>query len=306
MNIQVLPNLMIKVAFFVAAGYVMKKCGVLTEDRERGVSGLIMKLILPCSVLASAGSEFDGGTMWNFVIMAGIALVYYLVSIFLCRILCRFLPLSDLKRRIFLTTIVFANTAFIGYPICQELFGNVGFVYAVVYNAFYQIFFFTYGISHIRGAGAQDIKSILCTPLNFAFLGMVFLIAFQIKLPAAIQDSISSVGNMMVPLSMMVIGCSLVGLKPAELLKDKECYLISAIRLLVFPLLTLLAVRLLHIAEPVASIGVIMAGLPSGSMNVITAKEYDCESDFAARAVVQTMLFCIITVPLMIYLCTVL
>lgn len=305
MDFEVLLNLMVKVALLVAAGYVLKKCGILTETLEKGVSGLILKFVLPCSVIASAGSEFGGGQAMNFVLMAVIALVYYLAAIFLSKGLCKICRFQDQKRRIVLTLIVFANTAFIGYPISQELFGDEGFVYAVIYNSFYQLFFFTYGISYIRGSSEKNIWSVLCTPVNVALVVMLALIGLQIRLPAPVQDTISSVGNMMVPLSMLVIGCSLVGMRPAEMLLDKECYLVSAVRLLFFPLVTLAAVRLLQVPDPVATICVIMAGLPSGSMNVITAKEYDCEAEFAARSVVQTMVLSIFTVPLIIFLCTI-
>ncbi len=100
-------------------------------------------------------------------------------------------------------------------------------------------------------------------------------------------------------------GRSLVGMKPAALLLDRQCYLVSLIRLILCPLITLVVVRFLQLAEPVATISVIMSGLPSGSVNVIMAKEYDCEADFAARSVVQTMVLSVITVLCVIFLCTI-
>ena len=305
MDYQVLLDLMIKVALLVASGYVLKKTGVLTEALEKGLSGIILKFVLPCSVIASASGDFGGGRMLNFLWMAGIAFAYYPISIFVCRCLCRLGKFEDKKGRIILSTIVFANTAFIGYPICQELFGNEGFVYAVIYNAFYQMFFFTFGINYIRGSKETNLFSILVTPVNIALVIMFVLIGLQIKLPLPLQDTLSSVGNMMVPLSMLVIGCSLVGMKPAQMLADKSCYLISVMRLLVFPLLAFIVVRLMRVPEPVATIGVLLSGVPSGSMNVIIAKEYDCEPEFSARAVVQTMVLSVATLPLWVYICSV-
>lgn len=304
MDYSVLISLMIKVAFLIVSGYGLKKAGILTETVEKGISGMIMKFVLPCSVLASAGNGFGAGMASGLLLMGVLTLIYYLAAIGLSNVLGRLFHLEEKRRRVFITLLVFANTAFLGYPIAQELYGNEGFVYAVIYNTFYQLFFFTYGIGLIRGGGERNLRSVLLVPANFALLGMILLVAFHITLPAVLQDTLSSVGNMMVPLSMLVIGCSLVGMKPAQMLKDRQCYLISIFRLLVYPLIVLLFLRLFRAPEPVTSISVIMAGLPSGSLNVITAKEYQCEGDFAARSVVQTMVFGVVTVPFLIWLCT--
>lgn len=305
MDYSILISLMIKVALLILSGYVLKKTGILTETVEQGISGMILKFILPCSVLASAGNGFGEGLASGLLIMGASALAYYLISIGLTGVLGRAFRLEEKKKRIFITLTVFANTAFLGYPISQELFGGEGFVYAVVYNTFYQIFFFTYGIGLIRGSREKSLASVLITPANLALLAMIALAAFSVTLPAVLQDTLSSVGNMMVPLSMLVIGCSLVGMKPAQMLKDRQCYLVSVFRLLAYPLIVLCLLRLFRAPEPVATISVIMAGLPSGSLNVIAAKQYQCEGDFAARSVVQTMVLGVVTVPFLIWLCTV-
>ncbi|MCI8514006.1 MAG: AEC family transporter [Lachnospiraceae bacterium] len=305
MDYSVLISLMIKVALLIISGYILKKTGILTETVEQGISGMILKFILPCSVLASAGNGFGKGMASGLLIMGASALLYYLAAIGLTGLLGRIFKLGEEKRRIFITLTVFANTAFLGYPISQELYGNEGFVYAVVYNMFYQLFFFTYGIGLIRGSREKSLRSVLVTPANLALLAMICLAAFHITLPDVLQDTLSSVGNMMVPLSMLVIGCSLVGMRPIEMLKDRQCYLVSAFRLLVYPLLALFLLRLFRVSEPIASLSVILAGLPSGSLNVIVAKQYHCEGDFAARSVVQTMVLGVVTIPFIIWLCTV-
>lgn len=47
---------------------------------------------------------------------------------------------------------------------------------------------------------------------------------------------------------------------------------------------------------------VLLTALPSGSLNVILAKEYDCEPDFASRTVILSMILIIVTLPLVLYI----
>ena len=48
----------------------------------------------------------------------------------------------------------------------------------------------------------------------------------------------------------------------------------------------------------VALVCVLMTCLPSASLSVVFAQQYDCEPEYASRAVVQGMLLMIVTIPL--------
>ena len=302
MDLTVLINLAIKVVILLAIGYLAKKAGLLPEAVEKGISGLLVQVICPLSIIASGHNDYSREMVVNMGWMAVIAFCYYVIAILIMIPVRNRMKLNRNGRAVFLTLCVFCNAAFIGYPLFQELYGDEGFIYAVIYNFFFQVFFFTYGVSTISGMTQINWKRILLTPLNASLLIMLVLFLFQIKLPAPVQDTLQMVGNMMVPLSMMIIGASLVGMKPSLILKDRASYAVSFFRLIFFPLLTFVVMKLLGVSGKLLVIGVVMAGLPSGSMNVIFAKQYDCEADFAARAVVQTMLFCLVTVPLLLVL----
>ena len=302
MDYSILINLIIKVAILVAIGYIAKKAEIMTEEREKGISQLLVDIICPVSIIASGSSDYSASMVKNMCLIAVIAGIYYAAGILLMRPISRRMKLSDQGKAIFLTMAVFGNTAFIGYPITQELYGNEGFVYAVIYNFFFQLYFFTYGISRISGMKQINLKKIIVTPLNGALLVMLVLFLFQIKLPGVVQDTFQSVGNMMVPLSMIVVGGSLVGMKPAQILMDRASYLVSFFRLLFFPLLMTIVLKLFGIQGDLLTVSVVLTAVPCGTMNVIFAKQYDCDVDFASRAVIQSMLLCVVTIPCILFL----
>ncbi len=68
-------------------------------------------------------------------------------------------------------------------------------------------------------------------------------------------------------------------------------------RLLVFPILMMCALRGIDMPLLVKSACVLMTALPAGSLTVIDAEQSGCEPGFAVRAVIQTMLFMLATIP---------
>lgn len=297
--INTLLGLMLKVVLLTGLGYAVKKMGMVTEEFEKVLSGLLVNVIFPISVIGSSNNDFSADKLKNIAVIVAIALVYYIGAIVLSSRIGKHLPLPEKDRHIFVTMSVFANTGFIGIPIVLELYGTEGMLYAVIYNMFYQFFFFTYGIALLSGDGKFSVKDAWNPCVKSALLALV-LFLLQIKFPAPVQDTIETVGNMVVPLSMMIIGFGLTEIRFLDILRDAKAYAVSILRLLVFPALVFLLCRLCGVGPELTMIASIMSGVPSGSMNVIMAKQYGCDTDYATEAVVQSMLLCIVILPFMI------
>ena len=78
----------------------------------------------------------------------------------------------------------------------------------------------------------------------------------------------------------------------------------SALRYLVFLYLALMiASRFIEVNPRTMITLTIMTALPSGTMNVIYSERYNCASKFCARTVVMTLVFMVVTLPLLIGLC---
>lgn len=297
--IEILMGMMIKVVLLVALGYGLKKKGKISEELDKGLSGLLVNVIFPISVIASANNEFSLDKLRNILIIMAVALIYYIGAILLSTRLGKLMGLDREKRPIFMTMCSFANTGFIGIPIVLELYGTEGMLYAVIYNMFYQLFFFSYGIAMLSGDGKFRLKDAWNPCIQSALLAiLIFLL--PVKLPGPVQDTVETIGNMVVPLSMLIIGFGLSEIRFRDIFCDAKAYVVSLMRLVIFPILVLLGCILCGAGRELTMIAMIMSGIPSGSMNVIMAKQYGCDTDFATRSVVQSMIFGVISIPLMI------
>ena len=297
--LEILLNLVGKIALLMLLGYFLRKKEIITEQFQKDITSFMLKVALPANVLTTANNTFSRELSKNLLMTAGIAVVYFIAALLLTKLISRFLPLSEKGKVMFMTASVFANTAFIGFPLATELMGSEGLLYAVIFNMVWIVFFFTLGISMISGQKTIHLKTLVTMPVSVASICAIIIYISPFRFPGFIQDTLSSLGSMVSPISMIVIGCSLVQIHPVDILKDGYSYFVSALRMVVLPLLVLLVLKMLPGIPNIVALTCCLAScLPSGSLNVIFAQEYGCEPEYASRAVVQGTLLMVITIPL--------
>ncbi len=277
MPIQTLINLFLKIFLMISFGYLLKKKQIITTELQKGLTNLLLKAILPISILSSANTEFTKTASKNILLAVVIGAGYYTVSLILLTMLSKIIPLRYKAKKVFVTMIVFANTAFLGFPLITELYGTDALIYAVIYNIFYQLFFFTYGISLLSGNIGFQFKSIYTNVVTIASFISIIIFISPFRFPESVASSLSSIGSMTVPISMMIIGCSLADIKIMHVMKDAYSYLVSALRLIVLPFILLIILKILKLPFEISAVCVVMTALPSGSLNAIYAEQYDCE-----------------------------
>ena len=299
--IETILTLIGKIFLMIAAGFIMKKAGLITDELQKGLSALLMNAILPLNLLASSGQAFSKELSFNLLLVCAAGILYYVGAILLSSLISKALKATEAEKKVFVSMSVFQNAGFIGIPLTSELFGGEGVLYAVIYNMLFQLFFFTFGMYRLSNEKKIGLKSLVKSPLILVSLVSIGIYLSPFRLPDFIQGAVKGIGDMMVPLSMILIGCSLVGILPAELLKDRYSYLVSALRLVVFPLITLLLAKLVGLHGAVGVCCVVLAGLPSGTLNVIVAQKNECAPEFAARAAIHGTVFMAVTLPVLIY-----
>ena len=306
--LEILLNLMGKVALLVALGYILAKRGFLTERFQKDLTSFMMQVALPANVLTTASNPFSPDLSQNLLLTVGIAVVYYAAAFAFTFFVRRFLPLDEKGRAMFTLMAVFANTAFLGFPLITELLGQEGLLYAVIFNMVWLVFFFTIGISMVSGQRQIRLKSILSMPVSLASLAAVVLYVSPFRFPVFVQDTLSTLGAMVVPISILLIGCSLVPIRPVEVLKDPWSYFVSALRLAVFPLAVLVLLKYSGLAalapngETILLVSFLASATPAASAVTQMSQVYGPDGTYAGAINVSTTLLCIITMPLLITL----
>ena len=88
-----------------------------------------------------------------------------------------------------------------------------------------------------------DLKKIITNTNMIAMLFGIFLFLAQISLPGPVDSAVRSLGSMIGPLAMLISGMLIAGTTPQEILAFPHIGLVTILRLIGVPLLTIL---LLH------------------------------------------------------------
>ena len=297
-----LACLMFKVFFVVAVSYVLCRRGVFNEQDQKSVTTLLMKMVVYFTVFMSSQQAFSMEAVQAILFTALYAVIFYAVSIPAVIFLSKRLKLEEAKRKVFVCSIIFCNITFIGYPILQELYGNVGLLCAITFSMIYNVLFYTWGMSYLGDSGCMSLRSLLTNKIAIASLLALVMYFLQIKIPEPFSSTFSIIGAMTMPLSMIIIGCNLAHSGIWKIIRDRKLYLATALRMIVLPAVICLVMRALGGDPAIVRISTIIAALPSGSMTTIVASEYDCAPDYAANIMVQTMLFMVIALPVWVFI----
>ena len=290
----------------VLLGLVGAKCRVITRRDSKFLSDLVMKLLIPCTMLAGASMEGDPEIVLQAGILFVLLLALFVATTGICRIVSRLRGDTPGQYAVLVGTAAMPNCGFIGLPLCTAMLGSArGTVFATMAMAAYNVWFFTYVVSLFRPGEKPDWKSFI-TPANVSTVAMLVLLITGWQLPGPVQTFCSTVGNCTTPLALMIVGVLLADSSIGSLLRNGFLYRVTLLRGVVFPLLFMLVLRLLPLDNALCMGLSIIASCPAGSLAAVVAKQTGTEETLASQAVAQSTLFMLITVPAMLMLAGVL
>jgi predicted permease len=114
-----------------------------------------------------------------------------------------------------------------------------------------------------------------------------------------LQSGMRTVGNMSTPLCMLILGIRLATLNFRKLFTTPIVWLISAGKLLVFPLFCWLLVLALPLDPVFKGCMLMLAATPCASIVLNLAEMHNSGQDLAANCALLSTLLSIVTIPLL-------
>ena len=262
-----------------------RKRNLLPHDFQKGLTDLIIYLILPCNILHSFFTDQGkhilsrGRETWIVALLTQIA-CYIFARTALSRI-------SEERRSVMQYGTICSNAGFIGTPIVQGLYGAEGLLLSAVYLIPPRVIMWSLGLSFFmrqKKHGEKYWKKALLHPCVIAvFLGMIAMMR-NIHLYPFVEKSIAALASCNTGMSMFLIGMILSELKWRDF-ADPMILLYTFIRLITIPTVVFVACRLFGVSELVTRISVILAAMPAGGTTVILSEKYKNNVAFASGCV---------------------
>lgn len=278
----------------IAVGYISNKAGVLDETANTKISGFILKVPLPATVLHSAlvQEPIAYSVIWY---GAAVAIGVFTVLPFMSSLVTKVFHLD----KTYQLMLNYSNLGFMGLPIISSFYGPESVFYVVLFMITFNLHLFTVGIVILQGkieSPAVLLKK-LCSPGIIASLMAFVIVLLRIKAPEPVTGLLNSVGSVTTPLAMIVIGSQLGMVDLHQVLKNKSLYVMTLFKLIVYPAFFCVVLRLLPGENMVTNIAAILMGLPVAGNVTMLCSNYGGDTLLAAQGTCMTTFLSLLTVP---------
>lgn len=299
--------LLTKLALFVAViliGMFGAKKKIFKADFNRGLTWLVLNVLLVCSIISSVismdASSLSAGELGMILLFD---IVCYAVLYLVSGVLVRLLPVDREKAPQLELLMSTVNTLFVTLPVVETIYGAKGAFIVALGCIPFNVILFTYGIARLRGgsAGGFRLKDILSTPL-IATLFAIGLFALRVPVPTPVRSILSSVASATVPMSMLLVGSSLGNVELKGALRDKSMLLLLAERFVLAPLVMFFVMKLICPDEMLRNIMVITAATPSAILVAALSMQTGKGGEYSSEGILITTLLSMVMIPLTVYL----
>lgn len=289
---------MIILFILVIVGYYLSKKNMMDAAFDRKLSELVINVTCPSLILSSV----MGDTLpdKNFILpLLIVGFATYILLIGAAFLLPRYLPIKSMDRGIYSFMLAFGNVGFIGYPIVASIFGSNAVFYACILNFPSTLLIFVFGTLFISGGQGKmrfDWRTLYCPAMIASYLSILVVITGWVP-PRIISTPFILLGNVTVPAALLIIGSSMAQVPIRRMLGNLSIYLMSALRLVLIPLLILYLSRLCQIDESIANINVVLAAMPVASYGTLFCIKYQKGEIIMAEGTFITTLLSVISIP---------
>lgn len=289
---------MLVLFFGIAVGFFANRKGILGGVVDQRLSKLLLNITLPCMIV---GTVISGETLPELAEMLSVlwvSVVFYGMEFVLLLVVPRLLGGEPGEKGVWRYTLAFPNVGFIGNPVVVALFGPEALFYSVILALPFNMLAYTLGPLMLVGAKRFSWKQ-LTSPCIIASVIALALTLGRIHLPAVVGETLNFMGDITVPLSLLVVGSLLANMPARQVFTSRRLWALSAIRLLVMPAMLWGILRGMPIAPMIFGVAVMHMSMPTAVNGTMLSMEYGGDTECMAQATFLTTLLSIATIPLM-------
>jgi predicted permease len=314
-------NYVLQVLFILvlmAIGWLARKRGLISAVGTSEMVRVMISIIYPCLIFSSVTKlnirELTANWMLPVMAMAiaGTGLVLGLISL-------RFMKNVDQNRS---TAFIFQNMInnylFLPLPLVMLLWGTEGVALLVFASMGFELMVWTIGVFLFNRSSklSEGLKMMFGPPLMALLFSIGWVCVRDLLSPELPETGFfpdlarrvldltyfgaETVGKATVGISMIVSGSRISALNMTTAF-DKHVWVLSALRLVVTPVIFILILKQIPMDETAYGILAIIAAMPAAVTSLIFSERFGGDSDFIATTLLITHIGAIITIPLLLW-----
>ena len=291
----------------ILMGYVVAKMKVVPENSATVLSKLENNLVVPALVLGTFVENFTVeklSTAWKLFL---VSFVICIVMMFLAIVVAKCCSKDQYIRNIYTYGLAFSNFGFMGNAVVSAVFPDIFLEYLIFTMPLWTMIYM-WGVPCLlipSEEGKQTIKSRLKSFANPMFAAMIIGVVIGlsgIQLPNFLATAVNVTGSCMSPIAMMLTGITIANMDVKKVLSIKSIYVVSIIRLLVFPLIFIGVFKLVPMSQNIVVCTICSLAMPLGLSTLVIPGGYGKDTSVAAGMAVVSHLLSAITIPVIFYI----
>lgn len=291
----------------IVIGYILSRRKFIPDNSHAVLSKLESYIFIPALVLGTFINNFTVqkiATAWELILGSSVLAVIAIAVSLLC---VRFCTKDKYEQQIYTYGLCFSNFGFMGNAVVSALFPDVFLEYLIFTMPLWALIYLwgvpvlLIGNNAEKPTLAQRMKNFLNPMFVCTIIGMLIGL-LNIPIPQFIGSTISTLGDCMSPVAMLLTGMTIAQFNVKDVLKIKSVYLVTVLRLIAFPLLFLAAMTVIPLPKTFATCAICSLAMPLGLNTIIIPSALKKDTKIASgMALVSHILSCV-TIPVVFML----
>lgn len=295
---NIVSNQVVLMCIMMVAGGLAYYKKWIDDVGVKQLSNFLMFLVNPLTIIAAYQTEFSWDKLYvlsKTFIVGMIVLVITLVVV---------AKLFKNYQGVEKYGMAFANSGFIGIPLVRAILSDSAIFHLSAFLVATNLIVWTYGIYLITGDKKyMTLKKAIVNPGTIGTVLGLILFFSPVKLPPLVFEGVNTLGNLNTPLAMIILGAYIMKSDVRSLFTSKHLYVLSFLRLIFFPLLTLGILAVLPIHDRTIAMTVFIAcSAPAAVNTMMFSIQFGGDSELGAKYVSISSLLSMLTLPLILSL----
>lgn len=294
----------IQLFLMIFMGFLIVKAKLLNSEDSKILSIIVLYLIIPCVIINAFQVDYTPQTVKGLLIALVGSVMTQVILLIVVSILGRVFHSNEVE----VASIYYSNSGNLIVPIVMFILGKEWVLYGCVFMSVQLVFIWTHCKKIISRESTYDWRKIVLNINMISIAIGIVLFLTRIHLPAIINNTLSAVGSMIGPASMIVTGMLFAGMDFKQIFANKRVYFVSFFRLIIVPVIALFLIKCSQLStfssngNKLMMIVFLAIITPSASTVTQMCQVYGNDSQYASAINVVTTLLAIVTMPLMVML----
>ena len=300
-QVGITANQVIIMFILIFVGLICHKFKLISDEGSKSFTNIALYVAMSAVIIDSYQIDFDYSVATNLIIVALLAFLSHGLLILISTFV---FSKKNQNYRILRFSTIFGNCSFMGIPLISALLPEHGVIYATAYITVFNILLWTYGVVLSDKNGEKlSVKKIFLSPVILSVIIWLILFFTSIKLPAALGQAVSFIGDLNTPLAMIVTGVFVAKSNILSSLRKKDVYIVSFIKLILVGVIMSVIMRFIpNLSLEVKLAVTVLSAVPTASTAIMFAQKYENDAVYVGEILVITTVMSLITLPVSVLL----